>query len=48
MRRRLKALYGQGVLRPLEPLDLPESEEVTVTIVEEPPAGEVSQPRGGY
>jgi predicted DNA-binding antitoxin AbrB/MazE fold protein len=44
MRRSLKAVYEQGVLRPLEPLDLPESEEVTVTIIEEPSTEGVSQP----
>jgi predicted DNA-binding antitoxin AbrB/MazE fold protein len=40
----LKAVYEQGVLRPLEPLDLPESEEVTVTIIEEPSTEGVGQP----
>jgi predicted DNA-binding antitoxin AbrB/MazE fold protein len=33
MTRIVEAVYEHGILRPLEPLDLPENERVTVTIV---------------
>ena len=32
MTRQIEAIYEDGVLRPLQPLDLPESEHLTVTI----------------
>jgi len=32
MGRTLEAVYRNGVLRPLEPLDLPEDQRVTITI----------------
>lgn len=32
MTRNVEAVYEHGILRPLEPLDLPENERVTVTI----------------
>ena len=32
MERTLEAVYRNGVLRPLEPLDLPEDQHVTITI----------------
>ncbi len=34
MRRTVKAIYDHGVLRPLERLDLPEQEQVTIVILE--------------
>jgi predicted DNA-binding antitoxin AbrB/MazE fold protein len=33
MTKTVPAIYEQGVLRPLEPLNLPENERVTVTVV---------------
>lgn len=36
MSKRLEAVYENGVLRPLEPLDLPEHQPVTVVVSEEP------------
>ncbi len=38
MTRQLEAVYEQGVLRPLEPLSLPEHQRVRLTL-EERPAG---------
>ncbi len=38
MTRTLQAVYEGGVLRPLEPLDLPEQQLVNVTITDEDPA----------
>jgi predicted DNA-binding antitoxin AbrB/MazE fold protein len=38
MARQLEAIYEQGILRPLEPLDLAEQQRVRLTI-EEKPAG---------
>jgi predicted DNA-binding antitoxin AbrB/MazE fold protein len=35
MKRNLKAIYEHGVLRPLEPLDLPERKEVSLTLADE-------------
>jgi predicted DNA-binding antitoxin AbrB/MazE fold protein len=35
MNRNLQAVYEHGVLRPLEPLDLPEKQLVTVAITDE-------------
>lgn len=35
MTRSLKAVYEQGVLRPLEPLPLKEHQQVTVTVSDE-------------
>ncbi|HEV3261706.1 MAG TPA: antitoxin family protein [Gemmataceae bacterium] len=35
MPRTLQAVYENGVLRPLEPVNLPDNEQVTVTIDEE-------------
>jgi len=35
MSRTLQAVYENGVLRPLEPVNLPENEQVTVTIDEQ-------------
>lgn len=32
MERILKAVYRDGVLTPLEPLDLPEDQQVTITL----------------
>jgi Protein of unknown function DUF104 len=32
MTRNVEAVYEHGILRPLEPLDLPENQRVTVTI----------------
>lgn len=43
MTRRVEAVYEQGVLRPLEPLALPEGQHVTVTIDEEEPAVETPE-----
>ncbi len=37
MQRTVAAVYENGVLRPLEPLDLPEHERVQVTIAGPPP-----------
>jgi predicted DNA-binding antitoxin AbrB/MazE fold protein len=34
MMRRLQAVYEKGVLRPLEPLDLPEQQLVTITVTD--------------
>jgi predicted DNA-binding antitoxin AbrB/MazE fold protein len=39
MTRKVPAVYEQGVLKPLEPLALPEGQHVTVTI-DEPPVAE--------
>ena len=36
----VKATYANGVLTPLEPLDLEEGEQVTVSIEDAPPSGE--------
>ena len=36
----VKATYANGVLTPLEPLDLEEGEQVTVSIEDEPEVGE--------
>ena len=36
----VKATYSNGVLTPLEPLDLEEGEQVTVSIEDAPPSGE--------
>ena len=36
MRKTVPAVYEDGVLRPLEPLDLPDRQRVTVTISEAP------------
>jgi predicted DNA-binding antitoxin AbrB/MazE fold protein len=36
MSKKLEALYENGVLRPLEPLDLREHQRVTVVVSEEP------------
>lgn len=38
MRRTVRAVYENGVLRPLERLDLPEHQEVRITLA--PPAAE--------
>jgi predicted DNA-binding antitoxin AbrB/MazE fold protein len=38
MTRSFHAVYEGGVLRPLEPLDLPERQLVSVTITDEAPA----------
>ena len=38
MVRQLEAVYENGVLRPLEPLPLIESQRVRITISDEPPA----------
>jgi predicted DNA-binding antitoxin AbrB/MazE fold protein len=37
MTKNLQAVYEKGVLRPLEPLDLPERQLVTVTLSDEEP-----------
>ncbi len=37
MTRKLQAVYEEGVLRPLEPLDLREQQLVNVTITDEAP-----------
>jgi predicted DNA-binding antitoxin AbrB/MazE fold protein len=34
MSKQIKAIYENGVLRPLEPLDLDESQRVTLTIAD--------------
>ena len=34
MKQRIKAIYANGVFRPLEPLDLPEGSIVWIDIVE--------------
>ena len=36
MERTVAAVYENGVLRPLEPLDLPEHQQVQVTVLEPP------------
>jgi predicted DNA-binding antitoxin AbrB/MazE fold protein len=36
MEKRLEAIYAGGVLRPIEPLDLPENQRLTLTIDDEP------------
>ena len=36
MNRTIEAIYENGVLRPLEPLDLEEQEQVSITIADEP------------
>ena len=36
----VRATYANGVLMPLEPLDLEEGKQVTVSIEDEPPSGE--------
>jgi predicted DNA-binding antitoxin AbrB/MazE fold protein len=38
MRKTLQAIYENGVLRPLEPLDLPEHQQVAVVVLEVPTA----------
>ncbi|MEW6778260.1 MAG: antitoxin family protein [Bdellovibrionota bacterium] len=38
MSRTIKAIYEDGVLKPLEPLHLPEHTETRVTVEEETPA----------
>lgn len=46
MRRVIKAIYEGGVLRPLEPLDLPDGSEVEMDIhTPEPPVKESSTER---
>ena len=35
MSKQIEAIYEHGVLRPLEPLDLDESQRVTITIADE-------------
>ena len=35
MSKQIEAIYENGVLRPLEPLDLDESQRVTITIADE-------------
>jgi predicted DNA-binding antitoxin AbrB/MazE fold protein len=40
MRKILSAVYENGVLRPLEPLELPEHQEVTVVISVAPGSGQ--------
>jgi predicted DNA-binding antitoxin AbrB/MazE fold protein len=45
MIRHVKAIYENGVLRPLEPLELAESEVVSLAI--DAPANEYSQERTG-
>jgi predicted DNA-binding antitoxin AbrB/MazE fold protein len=37
MNKNLQAVYEGGILRPLEPLDLPEQQRVTVAITDESP-----------
>ena len=39
MTARVRARYANGVLTPLEPLDLEEGDEVTVSIEDAPPSG---------
>ncbi len=41
------AVYEKGVLRPLDPLDLPEHQEVRVTVEPVPP-GKAEPPRSGH
>jgi predicted DNA-binding antitoxin AbrB/MazE fold protein len=38
MRKTLQAIYENGVLRPLEPLDLPEHQQVAVVVSQLPTA----------
>jgi predicted DNA-binding antitoxin AbrB/MazE fold protein len=45
MERRLQAVYKNGVLQPLEPLPLEETQQVTVTIVD---PGSGGQEIAGY
>lgn len=45
MARHLEAVYEQGVLRPLEPLILPEHQHVRLTLEEHPP--EAKSANGG-
>jgi predicted DNA-binding antitoxin AbrB/MazE fold protein len=40
MQKRVQAIYEKGVFRPLEPVNLPENELVTVNIVNGTPASE--------
>jgi predicted DNA-binding antitoxin AbrB/MazE fold protein len=40
MARQLEAVFEQGVLRPLEPLTLPEHQRVRLTLDETPDPGE--------
>jgi predicted DNA-binding antitoxin AbrB/MazE fold protein len=46
MTRNIQAVYEKGVLRPLEPLDLPEQQLVNVTITDEAPEPAPSYPPG--
>ncbi len=40
MTRTIRARFTGGVLEPMERIDLPEGEEVTLTITKEPSAGD--------
>jgi len=40
MSQNIQAIYENGILRPLQPLDLPENETVNITVLDEVPNGE--------
>jgi len=40
MSQNIRAVYENGILRPLQPLDLPENETVNITVLDEVPNGE--------
>jgi AF2212-like len=44
MTQTIKARYHAGKLEPLEPLELEEGKEVTLTLAEAPPAAGVGEP----
>ena len=40
MSQNIQAIYENGILRPLQPLDLPENKTVNITVLDEAPNGE--------
>ncbi len=42
MNQNIRAVYENGVLRPLQRLDLPENKTVNITVLDESPNGEES------
>ncbi len=40
MSQNIQAIYENGILRPLQPLDLPENETVNITVLDEAPNSE--------
>ena len=44
MSQNIQAVYENGILRPLQPLDLPENKTVNITVLDEMPNGEETMP----